>query len=104
MGGIMKYWLSLVAIVVVMVVVAIIVSTRFATVERRFQMVREGMSREEVLRIMGPPDGMGVSDRHLVWRKPDPKYVGLVVDLDEGGFVTRKSTFRVGRNSLVVPR
>jgi hypothetical protein len=93
-NGIMKYWLTLVAAVVVVALVAIGVSTRFATKERRFERVHEGMSRDEVVRIMGPPEGRGIDEPpRLFWRGRDRGAAFLVVIFDEDGFVVEKTTF-----------
>jgi hypothetical protein len=92
----MKRWLGLLVVLAAGAILAIALAPRLWTAEMRFQTIRPGMSRADVIRIMGEPDEV-FADRSnpidtgemLVWNVTNPKV--LIVSIGSNGLVKTTS-------------
>jgi hypothetical protein len=86
-----KRWLGLLIVFGAMTVGAVFLSrTLPIEMERRFESVRPGMTRDEVISVMGSPYKTSTTDQlyWVEWRKHDHDYFSVVLRKD--GTVKRK--------------
>jgi hypothetical protein len=90
----MRRWLGLFVVFAAVALVAIALAPRLSSIESRFQNIQPGMSRAEVVRLMGEPFSANHDDSHmerplvLEWQSNAGEQFFVIIGSD--GVVTSK--------------